>query len=71
VVKDMGDENYIPWSERMRNEGRAEGREEGRAEGQQIGMVTAYLSLGLTENEIAEKMNLDIDKVRTIIKNIG
>jgi hypothetical protein len=33
VVKDMGDENYIPWSERMRNEGREEGRKEGREEG--------------------------------------
>jgi hypothetical protein len=27
VVKDMGDENYIPWSEQMREEGRAEMRE--------------------------------------------
>jgi hypothetical protein len=27
AVKDMGDENYIPWSERVREEGRAEMRE--------------------------------------------
>jgi alkylated DNA nucleotide flippase Atl1 len=28
AVKDMGDENYIPWSERVREEGRAEIREQ-------------------------------------------
>jgi DNA-binding transcriptional MerR regulator len=28
AVKDMGDENYIPWSERVREEGRAEVRAE-------------------------------------------
>jgi alkylated DNA nucleotide flippase Atl1 len=28
AVKDMGDENYIPWSERVREEGRAEMREQ-------------------------------------------
>jgi hypothetical protein len=28
AVKDMGDENYIPWSERMREEGRNEARAE-------------------------------------------
>jgi hypothetical protein len=33
VVKDMGDENYIPWSERVRAEARAQGLAEGRAEG--------------------------------------
>jgi hypothetical protein len=27
AVKDMGDENYIPWSERVREEGRTEMRE--------------------------------------------
>jgi uncharacterized protein (DUF3084 family) len=32
VVKDMGDENYIPWSERVREEARAQGRNEARAE---------------------------------------
>jgi hypothetical protein len=31
-VKRMGDENYIPWSERIRNEGRNEGRNEVRVE---------------------------------------
>jgi aminopeptidase N len=32
VVEDMGDENYIPWSERVREEARAQGRNEARAE---------------------------------------
>jgi hypothetical protein len=37
VVKNMGDENYIPWSERVRAEARKEGREEGREEGRKEG----------------------------------
>jgi hypothetical protein len=58
VVKDMGDENYIPWSERVRAEARAEGRAEGRNE------ARAELEEKLAEKD--EKLAEQYERIRKL-----
>ena len=48
-------------------EGRAEGREQGRAEGQAQGRVLAYADVGLSVEEIADKVSLSIEEVERIL----
>jgi hypothetical protein len=52
----------------MMEDSRAEGRREGRQEGRQEGMIMTYISLGFTPEEISERENLDIDKVKSIVE---
>ena len=50
-------------------EGRQEGREEGREEGElsaKIASVPRLLALGLTVEQVAEALQLEIEQVRTI-----
>ncbi len=60
---------------RVYQEAKAEGREEGREEGKEEGkletklkMIPIFLELGLTVQEIAERLELDMEEVRKVLE---
>ena len=57
--------------ERGRAEGKAEGKAEGRVEGRAEGKIVAYADVGLTVTEIAEKMRLSEEEIKTVLKEEG
>ncbi|MDE6759870.1 MAG: hypothetical protein K2J90_04215 [Lachnospiraceae bacterium] len=57
--------------ERGRAEGRAEGKAEGRVEGKAEGKIVAYADVGLTVAEIAEKMGLSEEEIKTVLREEG
>ena len=57
--------------ERGRAEGKAEGKAEGRVEGRAEGKIVAYADVGLTVTEIAEKMGLSEEEIKTVLKEEG
>ena len=54
-----------------RVEGKAEGRVEGKAEGKAEGKIVAYADVGLTVAEIAEKMGLSEEEIKTVLREEG
>jgi hypothetical protein len=54
----------------MMEDSRAEGREEGREEGRTEGMITTYMSLGYTPEEISHREQIDIKKVEEIAEKL-
>ena len=69
----MGDKDYVPWSERVRNEGRLAGLSEGRAEGRErgdlvrrISQICKKLNKGLSIPVIAEHIEESTDFVEQI-----
>lgn len=59
------------WKQEARSEGlaegRAEGRVQGRAEGRAEGQILAYADLGLTIEEIANKLSLSTQQIEEIL----
>jgi predicted transposase/invertase (TIGR01784 family) len=62
---------------RVYQEAKAEGREEGREEGKEEGkletklkMIPIFLELGLTVQQIAERLELDIEEVRKVLEEM-
>lgn len=56
-VKGMGDEEYVFWSDRCREEGRAEGREEGRAEGIRNSIKTILKIKGIVSRKMEDMLD--------------
>ncbi|WP_072022176.1 MULTISPECIES: DUF2887 domain-containing protein [Nostocales] len=56
-----------------REEAKAEGREEGKEEGKleiKLKMIPIFLELGLTVQQIAERLELDIEEVRKVLEEM-
>jgi predicted transposase/invertase (TIGR01784 family) len=52
-------------------EAKAEGREEGKEEGKletKLQMIPILLELGLTVQQIAERLELDVEEVRKVVQ---
>ena len=56
--------------EEIREEERIKGESQGRQEGEQIGMVTAYIDMGVSVEEIAGKLHITVGEVNKIIAQI-
>jgi predicted transposase/invertase (TIGR01784 family) len=64
-------QTYLEWKEATKREGLEEGRQEGKQEGKREGKLEAklesiprLLALGLTVEQIAQALDLDLEQVR-------
>jgi predicted transposase/invertase (TIGR01784 family) len=63
-------ETYLEWKEATRQEARQEGLEQGLERGRQEGKLESIprlLALGLTPEQIAEALDLDLEQVQQLI----
>ena len=70
LQKQFGEQAMKEGREQGREQGREEGREQGREEGQELllmKLVDRQLSKGFSISEIAERLDIDINDVITII----
>lgn len=66
-----GVKNMCEVLDRAEERGKAEGRAEGRAEGKAEGKIVAYADVGLTVAEIAEKMGISEEEIKTVLRQEG
>ncbi|WP_430015064.1 Rpn family recombination-promoting nuclease/putative transposase [Microcystis protocystis FBCC-A270] len=60
-------QTYQEWREATKQEGRREGRQEGRQEGK-LESIPRLLALGLSVEQIAQALDLDLEQVRQAIQ---
>jgi predicted transposase/invertase (TIGR01784 family) len=56
-------QTYQEWKEATKREGRQEGRQEGKLES-----IPRLLALGLSVEQIAQALDLDLEQVRQVIQ---